>query len=553
MKGLRPISLCNVIYKVIAKVLANRLKLVLSGIISDNQSAFVPKRLISDNIIVAYECLHSMNRRRRGTKGFCALKLDMSKAYDRVEWSFLEEMMSVMGFPTKFISNIMNCISTVSYSVSLNGTRFGNIIPQRGLRQGDPLSPYLFLICAEGLSSLIQTIERQGSLHGVQASRSSPNISHLFFADDSLLFFRATIEEAQKIQSILEIYRGVSGQEVNLDKSGLYFSKNTPRERRLLLRRLLNVKEEISIEKYLGLPPMVGKAKRKAFISIKERISHKIEGWKERLLSIGGKEIMIKAVAQAIPTYAMSIFKLPTTLCMEIENMLARFWWRNSSTSQGIHWCRWSELCKPKSQGGLGFKSLIIFNLALLGKQWWRLLTDQNSLMYKVLKGRYFPSGNIEEAVLGRNPSFVWRSIWEAKQIVDKGFIWRIGDGKNIKIWKDRWIPRPWTFKPISPAHILDANATVDSLINQHTGQWNTLLLKEIFFPEDIEVISSITLGDSYIPDKKIWALHHSGSYSVRSGYSFIYDLISQTGLHITGITSQSQQGSISSPTLRII
>ena len=182
-------------YKLISKVLANRLKRVLDAVIDESQSAFVPGRLIIDNVIVAFKTMHCIDQRKKGKEALMAIKLDMSKAYDRVEWVYLEAMMRKMGFHERWISLIMMCVTTVSYSVLINGEPKGKIIPSRGLRQGDPISPYLFLLCAEGLSAMIKKEEREGNLNGIAICRRAPRITHMLFANDSIVFCRATREE----------------------------------------------------------------------------------------------------------------------------------------------------------------------------------------------------------------------------------------------------------------------------------------------------------------------------------------------------------------------
>ena len=220
----RPISLCNVIYKIISKVLANRLKQILPHVISTSQSAFVPGRLITDNVLVAYETLHAMHCKKNGKKGSLALKLDVSKAYDRVEWAFLRGIMSKLWFPDAWVDRVMSCVTTPRFSVRINGKAYGNIVPTRGLRQDDPLSPYLFLLCAEGFTSLLTKAEEEGKLHGVSICRRAPSVSHLLFADDSLLFCQATHDEVRTILEVLQLYADSSGQCINMEKSSVYFS-----------------------------------------------------------------------------------------------------------------------------------------------------------------------------------------------------------------------------------------------------------------------------------------------------------------------------------------
>ena len=254
-----------------------------------------------------------------------AMKLDMSKAYDRVEWVFLQGMMKQMGFDARWIALIMECISTVSYSILINGEPSDIFHPSRGLRQGDPLSPYLFLICSKGLHSLLQKEADAGHIRGVSICKKGPRLTHIFFADDSLVFCRATLAECQIIQNLLDIYEKAFGQQLNQNKTGLFFSKSTPPSMLNLIKKFLGVQEIKQHKKYLGLPSLVGKHKKASLLFIKERVLAKLQGWKEQLLSQAGHEILLKAVIQAIPTFAMGCFKIPITLCEEIESLIRKF------------------------------------------------------------------------------------------------------------------------------------------------------------------------------------------------------------------------------------
>lgn len=254
----RPIALCNVLYKICSKVMANRLRRVLDDIISEERSAFVPGRLITDNVLIAYECVHYL-RNKKGKKGACAVKLDMAKAYDRVEWEYLRAIMLALGFPVRWCELVMKCVTTVSFSVRVNGTLSPSFTPTRGIRQGDPISPYLFLLCA-GLTSMLKACGPARISRGVRVGIHAPWISHLLFADDSTIFMQADRRSADRLAGILEDYHRGSGQMVNKQKAAVFFSANSDMEMKQIVRASLMIEKEALGEKYLGLPTAVGQA-----------------------------------------------------------------------------------------------------------------------------------------------------------------------------------------------------------------------------------------------------------------------------------------------------
>ncbi|GAU44727.1 hypothetical protein TSUD_88120 [Trifolium subterraneum] len=369
--------------------------------------------------------MHTLKRRTRGAKGELALKIDISKAYDKVEWSFLKGMLIRMGFSDTWVHWMMLCVSSVNYSALVNFEKVGPIRPGRGLRQGDPLSPYLFIIVAEGLTSLIKKAVASGDLHGIKICRGAPAVSHLLFADDCFLFCRSNLSETRKLMEILKIYEEASGQEINLSKSEVFFSRNISSAAQEDLSNLMGVKHVMGTGTYLGLPSTVGRSKKQTFAFIKDRIWKRINSWRSRPLSRADKE-MIKYVLQAIPAYVMNIYLLPDSLINDIERMINAFWWGGGDNNKGIRWLAWNKLTCTKEEGGLGFCDFQKFNMAMVAKQGWKFLNNPNSLVARIFKARYFPRSSFLDSCLGTNPSFIWRSIWKSRQVWLQGCRWSI-------------------------------------------------------------------------------------------------------------------------------
>ena len=287
---------------------------------------------------MAFETMHYIDQRRKGKEGLMAIKLDMSKAYDRMEWAFLEAMMRRLGFSERWIGLMMMCVKTVSYSVLINGEPKGKILPTRGLRQGGPISPYLFLLCAEGLTAMLRKEECEGMISGVSVCRGAPRISHLLFANDCIIFGKANVGEGNRVFKVLADYEKESGQKLNKEKTYLFFSRNTSKEIRKEIKRKFRAQIINKHERYLGLPTLVGKGKKKAFSRIKDLVGRRTARWKGNLLSNAGREILIKAMAQATTTYTMSCFKLPNSLCHELNSMVGQFWWRQKEKERKMAW-----------------------------------------------------------------------------------------------------------------------------------------------------------------------------------------------------------------------
>ncbi|XP_048598085.1 uncharacterized protein LOC125578967 [Brassica napus] len=463
--------------------------------------------------------VHGLRTNEKIAAECMAIKTDMSKAYDRVEWNFLEVLMEKMGFDHIWIKWIMACVSSVTFSVLLNGNSHGFIRPERGIRQGDPLSPFLFILCAEALVSRLNTSESSGLLHGIKLTESCPSIHHLLFADDSLLLCKSSTAEAEEVMRCIKVYGEASGQMVNFQKSSIIFGSKVPENIKTSIQNITGIDTIGGEGNYLGLPECFSGSKRKLLSFIREKLQGRLNGWFSKALSQGGKEILIKSIGLALPIFAMSCFKLPKEVCAKLTSAMIEFWWSSGNNRRKISWVAWQKLCRDKEVGCLGFKEVEKFNQALLAKQAWRIWNNPSSLVARILKARYFKRSNFLASGIGSRPSYAWRSILHGKELLEQGLTKVVGNGKGTKVWLDRWIMGP---VPRAPLYRQDADVDltlrVSDLMVLNSSVWDTRKLQELFVDEDIPLILQVNIHRDK-NDDLWWGLSRNGVYDTKSGY----------------------------------
>jgi hypothetical protein len=250
------------------------------------------------------------------------------------------------------------------------------------------------------------------------------------------------------------------------------------------------------------------------------KIKKVAQGWTPKTLSSPGREVLIKAVCQAIPTYSMSCFRLSENLCKKIVSCIARFWWGGDENKRKIPWRMWKDLAIPKSAGGMGFRELTLFNQALLAKQGWRLITKPDSLCARVLRGKYYHDTEFMSAKRKRNASHTWNAILFGREALKKGLIKRVGDGSSIRIWEDPWIPMKQSMRPL----VRDSESEflmVRELIDENLCRWDLEKLEENFEPIDVKAICAIPIG-RFSEDDWAWSLEKRDNFTVKSAYQVV-------------------------------
>eukprot|EP00253_Pinus_taeda_P009869 PITA_09869 len=410
----RPISLCNASYKILAKLLANRIKPLLNRLISSNQGMLI--------------------------------KLDTANAFDRVNRSFLYKVLHSYGFSTHFVNLIRACTDNPWITPLVNGRPTPFFQAQRGLRQGCPLSPFLYILMADSLSRNLSAEKAKGSLPGLKPSNSSPAQNHALFADDSLLLGGASVRIAKAFDDVLKCYCRVSGASINKRKSEVY-GWNIGQQELTSISKLFGFNSHAHWEKikYLGLPITNGFNKRSLWSEIINKMKSKITTWGGYWLTKGGKVILIKSVLSALPIYQASLLFAPKSVTDQISKILRDFLWQGGKGNQHkIHLVKWDLVKRLIPEGGLQIRDPALVNLAMGGKILWNLFKDPKHPVIETLKSKYahkVPLRNLQASQTINNTQ-VWKLCSKSLNFF-KGKAYKIpGNGKQTNLWYDRIIDR---------------------------------------------------------------------------------------------------------------
>jgi len=440
---LRPISLVGCIYKVIAKVLSKRLKAVLPKLISENQTAFVHGRQILDGILVANEVVSWMKKKK---KPGILLKMDFHKAYDTVDWAALDSVMEVMGFGLKWRHWISQCLSTASISLIINGSPSKPFKMERGIRQGDPLSPFLFVLVAEVLNKMMHRAVSTGLIRGISVGVGGLQISHLQFADDTLVLCEAEEQYARVIKGIFLTFQAFTGLCVNYKKSTLVVLGKDEAWVDSIEEILGCSRAQLPIQ-YLGTPLGANMRKAASWQKIIEKVQTRLKAWKSNCLSRAGRLILIKSVLNSLPLYYLSLFKVPKKVANDIVRLQRKFLWCGSKEGRYMPLVNWEVVMKQKSEGGLGVGDIVSKNAALLLKWWWRFASEEDALWKTVVQAIHNEKeGRIPDEKHSNIPG-PWQNV--KRLLNDQGsaslqFLQQlrveVGNGEKTRFWEDPWM-----------------------------------------------------------------------------------------------------------------
>lgn len=471
MSQFRPISCCNVLYKCIAKLLAFRMKKVIGTVISSNQTAFVPNRCLGDNVLLA-QALFRDYHLNLGTPRF-SCKLDIKKAFDTVSWTFILKVLTAMNFPPIFIKWIEVCITTCRHSVKLNGALEGYFAAASGLRQGDPLSPYLFVIAMEVLNVCVnQTSALCNFNHHWRCAELK--ITHLVFADDLLMFCKGDLVSINAILEAVRMFAGISGLHLNASKCTAFFGNVDPSVKSSTLAQSGFSDGSLPVV-YLGLPLVSRSLKTRDCLPLIEKLSKRILKWTIRFISQAGRLQLLNAVLFGIHSFWASCIFLPASVIKKVNGVLSRFLWAGTLTGGCVFKIAWKNCCFPKTEGGLGIKNLKDWNMAAILFQLWRILNRPDSLWVSWIYEYELKRKGFWSMPIPRHCSWGWKCILSARPLALQFISYEPGISSNFLLWHDPWLNHRPLCSQLDSSVISALESTSLALLNsiQNNGVWD--------------------------------------------------------------------------------
>jgi len=400
------------------------------------------------------------------------------------------------------------------------------IKPTRGIRQGDPLSPYVFILCMEVLSSKLGAAShRPKSGVGIKLCPNTDRIPCMLFADDCLLFCKADSTNCWAVKNILDHFCQLSGQLVNYQKSLLTFSKNATASHRQLVAGIFNITHSHSLGKYLGCPVIQQRPTSSTFQDLLSHARTKLAGWKANTLSKAGRTVLIQSTLEALPAHTMQCFKLPATTATQLDNINREFFWKTNSLTKGLPLVAWTKICMPKNKGGLGLRRVSDTNLAFQCKLVWKILSNDVSMWVGIMRAKYLRNQPFFQANPKQGDSVTWRNILKCRAVLRKGMRWSVGNGHDISFWYDNWVANQNLVELLNLQDEggLDPDLKVSAFIQNK--QWNLQKLQQIISNQVIlETICGIPIPKLEVCDKLYWGLTSSGLFSIQSVMTLIQD-----------------------------
>lgn len=408
----RPIACCNVLYKIITKVLCNRLKMVLPSLISKNQGAFVHERFIVHNIMVCQDLVKHYGR--KGVRPSVLMKLDMKKVYDTIGWDFLQEMLVALKFPSHFVNLIMVCVRTPKFSLMINGSLHGFFEAKRGIRQGDPMSPLLFVICMEYMSRVMNILQEvpRFSFH---PRCKNLKLNHLVFADDVILCCKGDFPSAYLILQAFQIFSNSSGLRINEMKSEFYsagMDHNTIQR----IREVSGFRHSRLPFRYLGVPISARRVSVGECHVLVDKMCAKIKVWQSRNLSYSGTLQLVNLVLLSIHIYWAQIYIMHRSVLEKIEQVCRAYLWHGTHFSMKAGNVAWDRVCLEKKAGGMGIRNINLWNKAAMMKYVWAITAKQDSMWIKWVNGVYIKAENWWEYTPNSGSSWYWKQSCRMKE-----------------------------------------------------------------------------------------------------------------------------------------